>query len=277
MVNLVLSKMERYGAEYSHILKPRKLGNGDLLHQDAQCVANPSAVDDASTTAFDSLNESSPTAVDPLAHVTNLSTAAFSNEASPPPINCLSHDVSPPAINSSTDALEKDAIISRYNILKNDVHIVIQYLAQMAIFSDVAKQATDDGLNPAVSSLASGKLVELSEAVTASRILALELIMSIFNNSGAILLNDDSLVALVRQNMTLAISSNAITTNPNLFELSLSVFLLIVRLYRHKLKLEVEIILVNVYIHILEMGNSTFQQKSLVLQGLEKICENPQV
>lgn len=40
--------------------------------------------------------------------------------------------------------------------------------------------------------------------------------------------------------------------------------------------LEIEIILNTVYLHILEMGNSTYKQKSMVLQALLKICENPQ-
>ncbi|KAI9205577.1 uncharacterized protein BJ171DRAFT_423031 [Polychytrium aggregatum] len=84
------------------------------------------------------------------------------------------------------------------------------------------------------------------------------------------------LLVLIRQSLCISISRNAITTNPMLFELSLSIFLLVIRFYRSQLKVEIESLLKCVYIHILEMGNSTYKQKSMVLQGLLKICESPQ-
>jgi brefeldin A-inhibited guanine nucleotide-exchange protein len=90
-------------------------------------------------------------------------------------------------------------------------------------------------------------------------------------------LNDKLFITLVQENITLSISKNAVTTNPALFELSMSILLLVMRHYRQYLKLEIEVLIVTIYLQILEMGNSTYTQRSIVLQALIKICGSPQV
>lgn len=103
------------------------------------------------------------------------------------------------------------------------------------------------------------------------------MILSVFNNAGPVFLKDELTIKIVKHYLCLSISRNGISTNSSLFELSLSIFLLVIRYFRHLFKNEVGIILNTVYLHILEMNNSTFIQKSLLMQALLKICESPQI
>jgi hypothetical protein len=170
--------------------------------------------------------------------------------------------------------------IAAYNdILCHDVFLIFKFLCNKSIYSDrLLTSLSTDTFNPnTTQSLASQPFLELSANATKSRILAMELLMSVFNNVGSIILNDKLFITLVKENITLSISKNAVTTNPALFELSLSILLLVMRHYRHHLKLEIEVLLVTIYLQILEMGNSTYTQRSIVLQALIKICGSPQV
>ncbi|KAJ3172713.1 Brefeldin A-inhibited guanine nucleotide-exchange protein 1 [Geranomyces variabilis] len=165
--------------------------------------------------------------------------------------------------------------ITYYNeLLRKDVYVVFRLLCRLSVTSENS-QSSSATFNAAQVKEAHS-LDEISYQSTKARQLALELIMSVMNNCGSVFQNDDLYVSLIRQNLCLSISRNGVTTNPALFELSLSIFLMVVRYYRSKLKTEVEVLLNTIYLHILEMGNSTYNQKRMVLQGLLKICENPQ-
>ncbi|KAI9329427.1 hypothetical protein BDR26DRAFT_842136 [Obelidium mucronatum] len=165
-----------------------------------------------------------------------------------------------------------DATITYYNaLLKKDAFILFRLLCRLSAQTESGPttfgahpqqvQATDDALSPTTLKI---------------RSLALELILSILNNAGTVLQTEDSYADLVKTALAPSISRNAITTNPVLFEFSLSIFLMLIRYYRARMKAEVEVLLNTVYLHILEMGNSTFKQKAMVLQGLQKILETPQ-
>ena len=172
-----------------------------------------------------------------------------------------------------------DPTVAYYNeLLRKDVYLVFRHLCRLSIQNDSLSRS-DNSFTPTSSASAGSSLPmdEISQQATRTRILALELILSVLNNSGPVLQTDDLYMSLVRHNLTLSISRNGITTNPMLFELSLSIFLMVIRFFRGRLKTEVEVLLNTIYLGILEMGNSTYKQKSMVLQGLLKICENPQV
>ncbi|KAJ3152336.1 Brefeldin A-inhibited guanine nucleotide-exchange protein 2 [Geranomyces michiganensis] len=174
-----------------------------------------------------------------------------------------------------TDDNPYEPTITYYNeLLRKDVYVVFRLLCRLSVTSENSQSssATFD----AAQVKEAHSLDEISYQSTKARQLALELIMSVMNNCGPVFQSDDLYVNLIRQNLCLSISRNGVTMNPALFELSLSIFLMVVRYYRSKLKTEVEVLLNTIYLHILEMGNSTYNQKRMVLQGLLKICENPQ-
>ncbi|KAJ3307491.1 Brefeldin A-inhibited guanine nucleotide-exchange protein 2, partial [Blyttiomyces sp. JEL0837] len=152
-----------------------------------------------------------------------------------------------------------DPTIAYYNeLLRKDVFMVLGLLNFLSIQNDkTVFQSSSLTFNPA--SVATLPSDDVSQQAVKSRSLA-----------------DDLYGDWVKNNLTASISRNAVTLNPTLFELSFSIFLMVIRFYRGRLKMEIEVILNMVYLHILEMGNSTYQQKALVLQGLHKISENPQ-
>ena len=163
--------------------------------------------------------------------------------------------------------------LEQFEAYKYEVRLTLRLLCSFGLSID------GKSLQPINATLAPSEvknLDELSPGAIKDRSLALELIYSVFNNVGPIFRKNHGFFVIIKENVTLVISRNALTTNPSLFELSLSIFLLSIRFFRHKLKLEVEIQL-GMYLQILEMSNSSYKQKSNILQGLLKICENPQV
>ncbi|KAF9162811.1 Brefeldin A-inhibited guanine nucleotide-exchange protein 2 [Actinomortierella ambigua] len=108
------------------------------------------------------------------------------------------------------------------------------------------------------------------------RALVLELLLSMMNNSGPIFQSDDLYVSAARQYLCVSLSQNGASANETLFEFSLSLFLMVLRFYRAQLKGEVEVLFNEFYLKFLDMPNATTRQKEMVLQGLHKICSNPQ-
>jgi hypothetical protein len=164
-----------------------------------------------------------------------------------------------------------DPTIAYYNeLLRKDVYLVFRLLCKLSMHTGVA-QAQETDINHVVPD------DELSQVSIRARTLALELLLSVLGSCGAVVQQEDIYVGLVRNHLCMSIARNGISVHPLLFELSISLFLVVIGLYRSRLVEECEILINTVYIHILEMGNSTFTQKELVLQALEKICGDPQI
>lgn len=165
-----------------------------------------------------------------------------------------------------------DPTIAFYNeLLRKDVYLTFRLLCKLSMHTGTPQQ------NPAdVDMTHLTPDDELSQVSIRARTLALELLLSVLNSCGPILQTEEIYVNLVRQHLCMSIARNGISPQPHLFELSISLFLVVIRLYRSRLVAEIEILINTVYIHILEMGNSTFKQKGLVLEALEKICGDPQ-
>ena len=103
------------------------------------------------------------------------------------------------------------------------------------------------------------------------------MILSVLTNWGTYIQHDLRYIALIREHLCVSIAKNAVKTNPQLFELGLSNLLVLIRFYRAQLKPEIEVLLNTIYLHILDMGNSTHKQKTLILQAVKKLTEDPQV
>ncbi|KAI9098198.1 hypothetical protein DFS34DRAFT_694406 [Phlyctochytrium arcticum] len=198
--------------------------------------------------------------------------------AASPHINPASPEHQPISASPQSKNNMYDPTIAFYNeILRKDVFLVFRLLCRLSLTSEGSLNAAATTFSAAhMQEVASQPMDEISPQSTKARQLALELIMSVLNNCGTVFQSDDLYINVIRQNLCMSISRNGTTTDPTLFELSLSIFLMVTRFYRSKLKTEIEVLLNTIYLHILEMGNSTYTQKRLVLQALLKICENPQ-
>nr|KAJ3422159.1 Brefeldin A-inhibited guanine nucleotide-exchange protein 1 [Polyrhizophydium stewartii] len=159
----------------------------------------------------------------------------------------------------TTDNNPYNPSVSFYNdLLRKDVYLVFRLLCFLSMHTD-AQSSQETSLLSAVPLMtaASAPHDELSPVSTKTRILAMELLLSVLNNIGPVLRTDALYIDLVKKSLCVSISRNAVNTNPVLFELSLSIFLLVIRHYREHLKLEVEVLLSTVYLQILEMGKWT--------------------
>lgn len=159
---------------------------------------------------------------------------------------------------------ENSDIVAHNSLLRHDVYLVLKYLCGKAVYTDTL-------------TLFSTNAVEISSNAMKSRILAMELIMSILSNVGPVVSNDPLFVTIIQKDIYAAISKNSTTSNATLFELSLSIYLLTIRHYRSYMKLEIESMTNNVFLKILEMSNSSHRQKCIILQALKKLCSDPQV
>ncbi|KAJ3232844.1 guanine nucleotide exchange protein for ADP-robosylation factor [Chytriomyces hyalinus] len=202
--------------------------------------------------------------------------------------------IADPAVSKTTPSKEPAPIVSLENrrpcfpnpynptvqyydaLLRRDAYLVFRLLCRLSAQTDTNTTATTFSVASVTASAAQPAIHDANPTTIKIRCLALEMLLSVLNNAGPVLQNEDMFASLVKTSLAASIGRNAVTTNPALFELSLSIFLMLIRYYRASMKTEVEVLLNTVYLHILEMGNSTYKQKSLVLQGLQKVMENSQ-
>ncbi|OUM66530.1 hypothetical protein PIROE2DRAFT_6263 [Piromyces sp. E2] len=165
-----------------------------------------------------------------------------------------------------------DPTIAYYNeLLRKDVFLVFRLLCQLSLFKDNGQAVS---FNNNIASNQSS--VDLSPTTVRARTIALELILSIITNSGPVFQKDPLYCDMIKNYLCISISKNGISENPLIFELSLSIFIMMLRFYKAPLKSEIEVILNTIYLHILDMGSASFIQKKKLLEGLLKVCENPQ-
>ncbi|KAG0244486.1 hypothetical protein B0O80DRAFT_525507 [Mortierella sp. GBAus27b] len=152
-----------------------------------------------------------------------------------------------------------DAAIAACRVSRRDVYLTFRLLCKLSLRSDAAPSNAQQ-----------------EEASIRGRALVLELLLSMMNNSGPVFQTDNLFVVAVRQYLCVSLSQNGVSANETLFEFSLSLFLTVLRYYRAPLKAEVEVLFNEFYLKFLDMSNATSRQKEMVLQGLYKICSNPQ-
>jgi len=175
-------------------------------------------------------------------------------------------------IGGNTSRNPYDPTIAYYNeLLRKDVFLVFRLLCQLSLFKDNGQAVS---FSNAIST--SHTAVDLSPTSIKARTVALELILSIITNSGPVFQTDPLYCDMIKNYLCISISKNGISENPLIFELSLSMFIMMLRFYKAPLKAEIEVILNTIYLHILDMGSSSFIQKKKLLEGLLKVCENPQ-
>ena len=110
-----------------------------------------------------------------------------------------------------------------------------------------------------------------------SRVLALERIVEVLRRPGMgpLLLSCPQLVFAVRQYLCHSLLKNCTSDSPAVVNLSLRLFVPIVRDFRSVLKMEIEAFVTNVFFVILDSKNSTVEHKMRVVMLFEEICGDP--
>ncbi|KDR83773.1 hypothetical protein GALMADRAFT_236138 [Galerina marginata CBS 339.88] len=121
-----------------------------------------------------------------------------------------------------------------------------------------------------------------------SRLLSLQLVLTVLNSHmplfvdpSAIIYSSSnneatSFVQAINQYLCLCLSRNAVSSVPQVFEISVEIFWRVLSGMRTKLKKEIEVLLHEIFIPILEMRTSTLKQKAVILGMLSRLCQDPQ-
>mmetsp|Transcript_3373 Transcript_3373/g.6295 ORF Transcript_3373/g.6295 Transcript_3373/m.6295 type:complete len:2294 (-) Transcript_3373:61-6942(-) len=129
---------------------------------------------------------------------------------------------------------------------------------------------------PAVVTVPQPPIDDAYDPALESRILALKLLLHILRHSSApiILEAGPQFHYAVRQYLCTSLLKNTTSLDTTMVELSLRLFVPLIRNFRSLLKTEIEAFVTNVFFVILDSKNSTVQHKLLVVTLFEEICSD---
>ncbi|EPQ27561.1 uncharacterized protein PFL1_04699 [Pseudozyma flocculosa PF-1] len=129
---------------------------------------------------------------------------------------------------------------------------------------------------------------DLKSHAMRSKLLSLHLILTIIKSHMAMFTDPSVIihsastgeqtpfVQAVKQYLCLSLSRNAVSSVNQVFEISCEIFWLVLDGMRTKLKKEIEVLLNEIFLPILEMRTSTAKQKSILLNVMIRLCQDPQ-
>ncbi|XP_017786365.1 PREDICTED: brefeldin A-inhibited guanine nucleotide-exchange protein 1, partial [Nicrophorus vespilloides] len=109
-----------------------------------------------------------------------------------------------------------------------------------------------------------------------SKILSLHLLLSILQNAGPVFRSNEMFITAIKQYLCVALSKNGVSSIPEVFELSLAIFLALLSNFKMHLKMQVEVFFKEIFLNILETSSSSFEHKWMVIQALTRICGDAQ-
>ncbi|KZW03822.1 hypothetical protein EXIGLDRAFT_743524 [Exidia glandulosa HHB12029] len=129
---------------------------------------------------------------------------------------------------------------------------------------------------------------DLKSHAMRSKLLSLHLVQTILSTHMNIFVSPSSyiyssssrestpFIQATKQYLCLALSRNAVSPVPQVFEISVEIFWRVLSGMRKQLKREIEVLLNEIFIPILEMRNATPKQKAVLLTMLSRLCQEPQ-
>jgi len=108
-----------------------------------------------------------------------------------------------------------------------------------------------------------------------SKILSLELILSMVQNPPESIRTNPDFLAQIKDHLSESILKNSVSNEKQIFGLSFSIFSALFVNFRNMLKTEIGIFIEEIFLKILDSGNSSYQHKFLILQVFNKIAQNP--
>lgn len=109
-----------------------------------------------------------------------------------------------------------------------------------------------------------------------SKILSLHLLLSILQNAGPAFKSNEMFITAIKQYLCVALSKNGVSSIPEVFELSLAIFLALLSNFKMHLKMQIEVFFKEIFLNILETSSSSFEHKWMVIQALTRICADAQ-
>ncbi|KAM9285417.1 brefeldin A-inhibited guanine nucleotide-exchange protein 2 isoform 2-T3 [Morus bassanus] len=164
---------------------------------------------------------------------------------------------------SSTDNLETDVsghqVAAKFShVLQKDAFLVFRSLCKLSM-----KPLGDGPPDP--------KSHELR-----SKIVSLQLLLSVLQNAGPVFRTHEMFINAIKQYLCVALSKNGVSSVPDVFELSLAIFLTLLSNFKTHLKMQIEVFFKEIFLNILETSSSSFEHKWMVIQTLTRICADAQ-
>uniref|UniRef100_A0A667Z9Y1 ARF guanine nucleotide exchange factor 2 n=1 Tax=Myripristis murdjan TaxID=586833 RepID=A0A667Z9Y1_9TELE len=165
---------------------------------------------------------------------------------------------------SSTDMLDAEALqgphtAARFShILQKDAFLVFRSLCKLSM-----KPLADGPPDP--------KSHELR-----SKVVSLQLLLSVLQGAGPVFRTHEMFVNAIKQYLCVALSKNGVSSVPEVFELSLAIFLTLLSHFKVHLKMQIEVFFREIFLTILETSSSSFEHKWMVIQTLTRICADAQ-
>ncbi|CAG7719826.1 unnamed protein product [Allacma fusca] len=109
-----------------------------------------------------------------------------------------------------------------------------------------------------------------------SKILSLQLLLSIVQNAGDVFKSNAIFITAVRQYLCVALSKNGVSSIPEVFQLALAIFLALLANFKTHLKMQIEVFFKDILLPLVESAGSSFEHKWLAVQALTRICGDAQ-
>uniref|UniRef100_H2SHY2 ARF guanine nucleotide exchange factor 2 n=1 Tax=Takifugu rubripes TaxID=31033 RepID=H2SHY2_TAKRU len=109
-----------------------------------------------------------------------------------------------------------------------------------------------------------------------SKIISLQLLLSLLQGAGPVFRAHDMFANAIKQYLCVALSKNGVSSVPEVFELSLAIFLTLLSHFKIHLKMQIEVFFREIFLTILETSTSSFEHKWMVIQTLTRICADAQ-
>uniref|UniRef100_A0A669P153 ADP ribosylation factor guanine nucleotide exchange factor 2 n=1 Tax=Phasianus colchicus TaxID=9054 RepID=A0A669P153_PHACC len=109
-----------------------------------------------------------------------------------------------------------------------------------------------------------------------SKIVSLQLLLSVLQNAGPVFRTHEMFINAIKQYLCVALSKNGVSSVPDVFELSIAIFLTLLSNFKTHLKMQIEVFFKEIFLNILETSSSSFEHKWMVIQTLTRICADAQ-
>ncbi|XP_028967932.1 brefeldin A-inhibited guanine nucleotide-exchange protein 1 [Galendromus occidentalis] len=109
-----------------------------------------------------------------------------------------------------------------------------------------------------------------------SKILSLQLLLTVIQNAGPVFRTNPVFINAIKQYLCVALSKNGVSPVPEVFQISVTIFLALLDKFKTHLKMQVEVFFREILLGILESQSASFSHKWNVVQVLTRLCADPQ-
>jgi brefeldin A-inhibited guanine nucleotide-exchange protein len=250
MLHVIFSRMENQGLESNVISSPQ---SEPVVNE----VIDPEVAKEVSKVVTEIIENAEILAIGKILEGDNQSLRSEKNSSDHNSISGISRFPSQDSVEITNE--NENIVTAKFtNILQKDAFLVFRALCKLSM-----KQLPVGQPDP--------KSHELR-----SKVLSLHLLLSILQNAGTVFRSNEMFIMAIKKYLCVALSKNGVSSIPEVFELSLSIFVALLSNFKVHLKKQIEVFFKDIFLNILETTSSSFEHKWMVIQALTKICDDAQ-